>query len=52
MSIIQIVATAIAILLGLALFAYVDREHPEELDDTEADKTRRYLAEHSDREDE
>ena len=52
MSIIQIVATAIAILLGLALFAYVDREHPEELDDTDADRARRYLADQNERDNE
>jgi hypothetical protein len=44
MSMTQVIATAIALLLGMALFAWVDREQPEELDDTEADRVKRYLA--------
>jgi hypothetical protein len=45
MSLTQIIATAIALLLGLAAFAWMDREQPEELEDTEADEVKRYLAE-------
>jgi hypothetical protein len=45
MSMTQVIATAIALLLGLAVFSWVDREQPEDLEDTEADRVKRYLAE-------
>ncbi len=44
MTVTQIVATAIALLIGLAIFAYADREQPEEPEDTEESRARRYLA--------
>ena len=48
MTTIEIVATGVAVLLGLALFSWVDRDQPEDLEDTEEQKAKRYLASRDD----
>ena len=44
MNLTQIIATSIVVLIGLAIFTWADKQTPEEPDETEADRVRRYLA--------
>ena len=40
----KILIISLAVLIGLFVFSWVDHEHPDDIEDTDDDEARRYLA--------